>query len=53
MNERIKALREQSRSAIPYLSLERALLITEFYIKGAAQLYSIPISRAKAFKYIL
>ncbi|MBY9021188.1 MAG: formate C-acetyltransferase/glycerol dehydratase family glycyl radical enzyme, partial [Candidatus Lokiarchaeota archaeon] len=53
MNERIKKLRKQSRSAIPYLSLERALLITEFYKKGAAQLYSIPVSRAKAFQYIL
>jgi len=53
MNERIKVLRKQSRSAIPYLSLERALLITEFYKKGAAQLYTIPVSRAKAFQYIL
>jgi formate C-acetyltransferase len=53
MNERIKKLREQSRSAIPYLSLERALLITKFYKKGAAQLYSIPVSRAQAFQYIL
>ncbi|NVM17649.1 MAG: glycyl radical protein [Candidatus Lokiarchaeota archaeon] len=53
MNERIKKLRKQSRSAIPYLSLDRALLITEFYKKGAAQLYSIPVSRAKAFQYIL
>ncbi|MFX0074759.1 MAG: trans-4-hydroxy-L-proline dehydratase [Candidatus Hermodarchaeota archaeon] len=53
MNERIKKLRKQSRSAIPHLSLERALLITEFYKKGAAQLYSIPVSRAMAFQYIL
>lgn len=53
MNERIKKLRNQSRSAIPYLSLERALLITEYYKKGAAQLFSIPVSRAKAFQYLL
>ncbi len=53
MNERIKKLRKQSRSAIPYLSLERALLITEFYKKGVAQLYSPPVTRAKAFEYIL
>ena len=53
MNERIKKLRQQSRSAIPYLSLERALLITDFYKTGAAQLYSIPVSRARAFQYIL
>ncbi|MHA2290144.1 MAG: pyruvate formate lyase family protein, partial [Promethearchaeota archaeon] len=53
MNERIKKLRKQSRSATAYLSLERALLITDFYKKGAAQLYSIPVSRAKAFEHIL
>ena len=53
MNERIKKLRKQSRSAIPYLSLERALLITEFYKKGAAHLYTVPVARAKAFEYIL
>ncbi|GAI59120.1 unnamed protein product, partial [marine sediment metagenome] len=53
MNERIKKLRTQSRRAIPYLSLERALLITEFYKKGAAHKYSAPVARAKAFEYIL
>jgi len=53
MNERIKKLRKQSLSAIPYLSLERALLITEFFKDGAAQMYSNPVSRAKAFQYIL
>ena len=53
MNERIKKLRTKSRRAIPYLSLERALLITEFYKKGAAHKYSAPVARAKAFEYIL
>jgi len=53
MNERIKKLRTQSRRAIPYLSLERALLITEFYKKGAAHKYSAPVARAKAFEDIL
>ena len=53
MNERIKKLRLQSRKAIPYLSLERALLITEFYKKGAAHKYSAPVARAKTFEYIL
>jgi len=53
MNERIKKLRKQSRRAIPYLSLERALLITEFYKKGAAHKYSAPVARAKAYEYIL
>jgi formate C-acetyltransferase len=53
MNERIKKLRTQSRKAIPYLSLERALLITDFYKTDAAHKFSNPIARAKAFKYIL
>jgi len=53
MNERIKKLRTQSREAIPYLSLERALLITDFYKTGAAHNFSPPVARAKAFKYIL
>jgi len=34
MNERIKRLRTQSRTAIPHLSLERAKLMTEFYKTG-------------------
>ncbi|MFX1304306.1 MAG: trans-4-hydroxy-L-proline dehydratase [Promethearchaeota archaeon] len=53
MNERIKKLRTQSREAIPYLSLERALLLTEFYETGAAHKYSAPVARAKAFKYLM
>jgi len=53
MNERIKKLRTQSRRAIPYLSLESALLITEFYKKGAADTYSAPVARAKAFEDVL
>ena len=53
MNERIKKLRSQSREAIPYLSIERALLITEFYKTGAAHKFSAPIARAKAFKYLM
>ena len=53
MNERIKQLRTQSRKTIPYLSLERASLITEFYKTGAAHKFSAPVARAKAFQYIL
>jgi pyruvate formate-lyase/glycerol dehydratase family glycyl radical enzyme len=53
MNERIIKLRAQSRNTIPYLSLERALLITDFYKKGATQKYSPAVARAKAFQYIL
>ena len=53
VNERIKKLRTQSRKAVPYLSLERASLITEFFKTGAAHKFSAPIARAKAFKYLL
>ena len=53
MNQRIKQLRKQSREAIPYLSLERAELITEFYRSIANQNLSPPVARAQAFKHIL
>ncbi|MHA1374585.1 MAG: trans-4-hydroxy-L-proline dehydratase [Promethearchaeota archaeon] len=53
MNERIKKLRTQSRSAIPTVSLERALLITEFYKNEEVQKLSSPVARARAFEYIL
>ncbi len=53
MNERIKKLREQTINAKPYISLERAALLTEFYKKGEAERVSIPVARALAFKYIL
>jgi len=53
MNDRIKKLRTQSQESIPYLSLERALLLTEFYKNGAAHKFSAPIARAKAFKHLM
>ncbi|MFX0037014.1 MAG: trans-4-hydroxy-L-proline dehydratase [Candidatus Hermodarchaeota archaeon] len=53
MNDRIKKLRTKSRQAIPYLSLERALLLTEFYKTGAAHKFTPPVARAKAFKYLM
>jgi len=53
MNERIKKLREQTINAKPYVSLERATLLTEFYKKGETERASIPVARALAFKYIL
>ncbi|MHA2308266.1 MAG: pyruvate formate lyase family protein, partial [Candidatus Heimdallarchaeaceae archaeon] len=53
MNERVKKLREQSINAIPSLSLERALLLTDFYQSGVIEKVSIPIARALAFKYLL
>jgi len=53
MNERIKKLREQSLNAIPHITPERAILITEFYKSDIAQKVSTPVKRAMALKYVL
>jgi trans-4-hydroxy-L-proline dehydratase len=53
MTERIIQLRNQSINAINSLSAERALLITEFYKNTEIQLYSIPMQRAMAFRYLM
>ena len=53
MNERIKKLRELSLTTEETISIERARLLTEFYSSGEVEKYSVPVSRAKALKYIL
>ncbi len=53
MNERVSKLRNQSLNATPYLSLERALLLTDFYQSGKTEGVSVPVARALAFKHIL
>ncbi|NIO49250.1 MAG: formate C-acetyltransferase/glycerol dehydratase family glycyl radical enzyme [Candidatus Aminicenantes bacterium] len=53
MKERIKKLREQSLSIKPYVTPERAKLITEFYKANAANNVSSLVRRALAFKYLL
>ncbi|MCP4570400.1 MAG: formate C-acetyltransferase/glycerol dehydratase family glycyl radical enzyme, partial [FCB group bacterium] len=53
MNSRIEKLRRQSLDAQPYISPERALLLTDFCGTGAAERNSVPVARALAFKYIL
>ncbi len=53
MNGRIKKLRENSLNKMPYITPERAILLTEFYEKGLGKGKSIPEQRALAFKYIL
>ncbi|WP_022850073.1 trans-4-hydroxy-L-proline dehydratase [Limisalsivibrio acetivorans] len=53
MTERIKMLREQSLNAVPTVSSERGVLLTEFYQSGAADGLSVPVQRAKAFYYIM
>lgn len=52
-SERVKLLRNQSISTKPYISTERAELLTDFYQSGGADLVSTPVARALAFKHIL
>jgi len=51
MNERVARLRQQSLDTKPWLSIERAALLTEFYRHAEAD--SIPVTRAKAFRYLM
>ena len=53
MSKRVRRLREQSVSTRPYISTERAELLTDFYRSGAAKAVSTPVARALAFKYLL
>jgi pyruvate formate-lyase/glycerol dehydratase family glycyl radical enzyme len=52
MSERVARLRQQSLSAVPTISTERAELMTEFY-QQADGLMSAPVRRALAFQYLL
>lgn len=52
MSERVNQLREQSVNTKPYISTERAELLTDFY-QNHADTGSTPVTRALAFKYIL
>jgi len=51
MNERISRLRTLSFETKPSISIERALLETEFYRENAGK-YSLPVLRALTFKYL-
>lgn len=53
MTSRIQLLREQSLNAVNRISAERGLLITEFYKNQLAFGDSIPVQRAKSFRYLL
>lgn len=52
ISERVAYLRKQSLNAVPYISTERAELITDFY-KMNPGFTSAPVSRASAFSYIM
>ena len=51
MQTRIEILRKKSFETKPSISIERALLLTEFY-KAHAGRHSTPVMRAKVFKYL-
>ncbi|HUW91929.1 MAG TPA: trans-4-hydroxy-L-proline dehydratase [Bacteroidales bacterium] len=53
MTERVLKLREQSLNAVETLTAERAVLITNFYASNEALSLSVPVTRARAFEYIL
>lgn len=53
MNQRVTKLRQQSLDIIPYISSERAELITDFYESDVPMQVSTPVCRAMAFKYIM
>ncbi|MGE5588005.1 MAG: trans-4-hydroxy-L-proline dehydratase [Clostridia bacterium] len=51
MNERVRRLRQQSLEAVPYISTERAELMTEFCANDRT--HSAPIRRALAFRHLM
>lgn len=53
MNERVAKLRKQSVETKPYISAERAELITQFYQTDVPLRVSVPLCRAMAFKHIM
>src|ERR1039457_7578133 len=52
MTERVARLRAGSLETKPWLSLERARLLTEFYHTGDAAL-SVPVRRALSLAYLM
>jgi formate C-acetyltransferase len=53
MNERVARLRRQSVDTKPYISAERADLITDFYRTGIGMQVSPPVLRGMALKHIM
>jgi formate C-acetyltransferase len=52
MNERVRKLREQTVKTKPYVSPERAILITEFCRSNKGRQLSTPVRRALALKHL-
>ena len=53
MTDRVKRLRQQSVATRPYISSERAELITDFYASGQMETVSVPVGRALAFRHLM
>ena len=53
LSERIAKLRDESVHTRPYISSQRAELLTDFYASGEFERHAVPIARAKAFQYIM
>jgi hypothetical protein len=53
MIERIRKLREKSLRIKPYITAERAELITEFYKQNLGSTLSAPVMRGRAFQDLL
>ena len=51
MNERVARLRQKSLDTKPWLSIERALLLTDYYRN--TRTVSVPLQRAEAFRYLM
>ena len=51
MNERVSRLRRESLNAVPSVSIERALLLTEFYRENEGR-WPAPLMRAHAFHHL-
>ena len=53
MNSRVERLRTQSVETKPYISSERAELITAFYKSDVVRKVSVPVCRALAFRHFM
>ncbi|MHC4203710.1 MAG: pyruvate formate lyase family protein, partial [Planctomycetota bacterium] len=53
MNERVKKLRKESVETRPYISTERAELVTDFYRSDIPRKTSVVVCRALSFKHLM
>jgi len=53
MNDRVRKLRQQSVETRPYISTERAELMTRFYQSDVPLRESVPVCRALSFQYLM